>query len=143
VKRFRFSLERVLEFRRQQEEVERALLARIATERTRLEQLAQQQQIESRELRAVCVAEGVAVGAHVRQAYDSAAALLRRRTRSLELAGQAEQLRLQQLATVLDARRRLRLLELLRDRQRRRHVRSTDRALEAAAAELYLAKLRR
>lgn len=143
MKRFTFRLQRVLEFRRQQEDVEQGRLSLLAAERVKLERQAERQGAESREVRLACASAALLPALLVRQAYESAAALRRAREHSLGLARQAEQKRLQQLGVVLEARRRVRLLELLRDRQRFRHARSAQRELEATAGELHLAKLLR
>jgi len=143
MKRFRFSLQRVLEYRRQQEDLESGRLAPLAAERVRLERQAEGQGVESREVRAACAAAGALPAFMVRQAFDAAAGLLRARERSLDLAQQAEQRRLQQLEVVMEARRRVRLLELLRHKRKLRHGRAADQELEAIAGELHLAKLRR
>ena len=143
MKRFAFPLQRVLEFRRQQEDLERGRLARLAAERLRLEEQAELQAEESRRTRAGCAAEAALPGSEIRLAYDGAAALLRARERSLELAREAERRRQEQLNVVLGARRRVRLLEILRARGLGRHGRLADREAEAIAGELHLAKLLR
>ncbi len=143
MKRFRFSLQRVLEYRRQQEDLERGRLALLAAERVRLERQAEGQGVESREMRAACAAAGTLPAIVVRQAFEAGAGLLRARERSLDLAKQVEQKRLQQLGVVMEARRRVRLLELLRRKRKLRHVRAADQEMEAIAGELHLAKLRR
>ncbi len=143
MKRFVFPLERVLAFRRQQEDLESGRLAALATERRRLEELAGQQRADSRLVR-VRSASAVQLDAlEVRQTFESAEGLLRASRRSLELAAQAEQNRLRQLAVVLEARRRVRLLELLRTKKRLRHGRLAGLEQEALAGELHLAKLTR
>ncbi len=141
MKRFTFPLQRVLELRRQQEDMERSRLARLAAERLRLEEQAELQAEESRRTRAACASEAALPGGDVRLAYDGAAALLRARERSLELARDAERRRQDQLAVVLDARRRVRLLEILRARRLGRHGRLAAREAETIAGELHLAKL--
>jgi len=143
MKRFVFPLQRVLDFRQQQEEVERGRLAGLGAERRRLERQAEVQGSESRALRGAFAGRAVVEAAVLRQAFDSAESLLRGRQRSLELASIAEQRRVEQLDVVLEARRRVRLLELLRSRRRSRHRRQADREQEALAGELYLARLRR
>jgi hypothetical protein len=143
MKRFIFPLQRVLEFRRQQEEVERSRLALLAAERVRQERQAEAQGAESRRERAACAAATALPASEVRHAYEGAAALLRAREQSLHRAKQAEEKRLQQLDVVLAARLRVRLLELLREKKRFRHGRLADRELETIAGELHLAKLQR
>lgn len=143
MKRFRFPLQRVLEYRRQQEDLERGRLGLLAAERVRLERQAEGQGVESREVRAACAAAGVVPALMVRQAYEVAAGLLRARERSLAQAKQAEQRRLQQLGVVMETRRRVRALELLRHKRKLRHSRAVDQEMEAIAGELHLAKLRR
>ena len=143
MKRFLFPLQRVLDYRRQQEDQEKGRLALLAAERTRLEHQADRQQIESREVRAACAAATALPAEVVRQAYESAAALRQARERSLELAREAEGKRLEQLGVVLEARRRVRLLETLRHKKSLLHRRLADRELEAIAGELHLARWQR
>lgn len=144
MKRFQFSLQRVLEYRRQQEVLERGSLANLEAERVRLERQAEGQGVESREVRTVCATAGESLPAIVvRQAFEAASGLLRAQERSLDLAKQAEHKRLQQLGVVMEARRRVRLLELLRHKSKSRHGREVEKEMEAIAGELHLAKLQR
>lgn len=140
MKRFLFSLQKVLDFRRQQEEVERGRLARLAAERARLERHAAEQGEESRRERAACARATSVPAEDLRRSYEGAATLLRARERSLEEAKQTEEKRVEQLGVVLEARRRVKLLELLREEKRFRHDRLAGRELETVAGELYLAR---
>jgi flagellar export protein FliJ len=140
MKRFVFPLQRVLEFRRQEEEAERGRLEQLAAERARLERLAEELGEESRQERATCAGVRSLPAAELQQRYEGAAALLRARGRSLEEAKQTEGKRAEQLRIVLEARRRVRLLELLRGKKRSKHGRLADRELETLAGELYLAR---
>ncbi len=143
MKRFAFSLQRVLEFRRQIEERERGLLESLGTRRRRLLEQAAQHEEESRRARAEPVQRSFLAGLDLRYAYQYAQALGRARKEALAEAERVDQQRQQQLGVVIEARRNTRLLEMLRSKRLRRRLRLADREQEAIAGELHLAKLRR
>jgi len=143
MKRFTFSLERVLDFRRQQQDVERLRLEALAAERRRLEQDAVRMLEQSRSTRTECASTASLSALELRQAYEYSNALRRSRDEALGQAGRVERQRSHQQLLVVAARRNVRLLELLRTRKLARHSRLAGREQEALAGELHLAKLRR
>ncbi|MEO7649231.1 MAG: hypothetical protein ABIZ80_02105 [Bryobacteraceae bacterium] len=140
MKRFQFDLTRVLDWRRQQLELEQVklepMLGELSVRKSRIAQC----EAERRELRRPVAFSGSA------EAQDLAAAErywlhLGGRSRNLaaELAA-CEQRILQQRERIARARQRLRLLEQLEQRRRDEWQTGVDREQEALAAELYLAR---
>ncbi len=154
MKRFSFALERVLGYRRQVEEVERARLAGLALRRSDLlaqARLAQQESqtarrmvqnspelphVPSRQRRAPPIQ-----GMDLRWAYEYAASMQRYREQIIAQADRTEADWRRQLAVVLEGRRKTRLLELLRAKKLRQHRRLSGREQETLDGELHLAKL--
>jgi flagellar export protein FliJ len=137
---FRFRLERALDWRREQREIEESGLARCVTalERSlaRIAHLEAERQAIDREL----------VGRSSIPASDLAA-LSRYRLGAAQLAVSLEQERAQrridadrQRAKVQAARRKVSLLEKLRERRLAEHVQAEERELENSAAESFLAR---
>jgi len=143
MKRFSFTLDRVLGFRRQQEELERGRLRALLAEQAALLGRAGQLQEESRRQRAACLLQDGLTALDLRRVHEYALHLNRVRTQTLEAAGDKEQLRKQQLQRVLEVQRKVRLLETLKSRRLAEHRRETDRELENLAAELHRARLLR
>ena len=143
MKRFRFSLERVLEFRLQQEAAERGRLAALVAERRRLEGQAEEMLETSAQARRAVLGAGLLEAAELLAAHHYAGSLLRHREAALAAARAVEQERRAQLGQVLEARRRVRLLERLRERRKREHTRQAEGEWEAAAGELHQARQRR
>jgi flagellar export protein FliJ len=141
VKRFEFRLHRVLQLRRQQAEAERAHLENLqaAGELLAQEILSLAAQLEQ-------------ARAHVRHAPSSAGddyvalahfeSHIQRRTASLEQRRtQLTQQIGEQRARVLEADRKLKLLERLEARQRSEWVAARDKEVDTAAAESHLGRL--
>ena len=141
MKRFEFRLHRVLDLRRQQAEAERAHLENL---QTALELIAQEIRSLAKQLDQA--------RAHVRHAPSSAGddfvalshfeSHIQRRTASLDQRrAQLTQQIAGQRARVLEAERKLKLLERLEARHRSEWVAAHDKELEAAAAESHLGRL--
>ena len=140
MKTFHFALNRVLDWRRQQLDLEQIKLEPLMAELLLREAQAGQCEAERRELR-----RPVASAASV-EAQDLAAA----ERYWLHLGGQAKRLAaelaacqeriLQQRARITGARQRLRLLEQLEQLRRKEWQEDVSREQEALAAELFLAR---
>jgi hypothetical protein len=136
---FRFSLDRVLAWRQTQLEMEEmqfrkatAALAELDRMRAELEAAAVAAESQVREWSSISGEDLAALG------YFR----LRIQQRQRDIAGmRAERLKqlAQRQAALLEARRRCRLLERLKERRMQEWQAATDRELEAMAAELYLA----
>ena len=140
MKRFHFELRRVLDWRRQQLELEQIKLEPMVAELHLRDSRIGQCEAERRELR-----RPVACSASA-EAQDLASAerywlYLGGQSKRLaaELAACQERI-VQQRARILEARRRLRLLERLEQRRREEWQAGADREQEALAAELFLAR---
>jgi flagellar export protein FliJ len=140
VKRFEFPLARVRDFRRQQLEVEEMKLGSLRGERQTLE--AESRRIESeaadtrRSLMVTLFAESqdlVASDAYLRRLA------VERRGVAVKLS-EWQARAVKQREAVLDARRRVRLLEQLEARRLREWSAAVDREQENLSAELFLAR---
>lgn len=141
MKRFEFRLHRVLDLRRQQAEAERARLESLVAAAARL----------SEEIRSLGTQLDQA-RAHVRHAPSSAGedflalahfeSHIHRRTDALEKRSQqlAQEVAAQR-ARVVEANRKLKLLEKLESRRRSEWQAECNKELESAAAEAHLARL--
>jgi len=141
VKRFEFRLQRVLDLRRQQAETERAHLRNLLTARERLEQEIRSLDAQLHDARA-----------HIRHAPSSAGedyialsyfeAHVQRRTAALTTRGmQLHRQIAEQRAHLLEAERKLKLLEKLEARRRSEWTVEHDKELETLGAESHLARL--
>jgi len=140
MKRFQFRLARVRDFRRQQLEVEEAKLEVLRAER---------QQIEEESLRLENEATGtrnslMVIGSV--EAQDLVAADRYLRFLAIEMKRQAAKMAdwqgrtAKQQQAMVEARRRVRLLEKLEEKQLRLWKEEADREHENLSAELYLAR---
>ncbi|HEV2445724.1 MAG TPA: hypothetical protein VGS58_07370 [Candidatus Sulfopaludibacter sp.] len=141
--RFRFPLERVLAWRRTQLEIEEAryqqklaAVAALDRQRAEMEAAGIQAEVQVRAWKAVS-GEDLAALAEFRQSV---------RTREKQIAArraEAAKTADAQLAAMLEARRRCRLLERLKERRQAEWQAADRRALEELAAESYLARWNR
>jgi flagellar export protein FliJ len=140
---FRFSLQRVLDLRRKQLDLEESKLrshagaiAALDRERAGLEASAISSELQVREWSALA-------GGDLEALANFRAHIQRREAEiSGRRAGHQQKLE-EQRKLVLEAQRRCRLLERLRERRRQEWQSAQDRALEAAAAEAYLSRWNR
>jgi flagellar export protein FliJ len=137
---FRFPLQKILEWRRTQLELEEAQyrrqlasLAELDGQRAQLEEAGSAAERQVREWNPLAAGELEALGGfrlHVKRKQE-------------EMLGPRAECRKQlerQQAVMLAARRRLRLLERLKDRQMGEWRRACDKELEELASESYLSK---
>jgi len=137
---FRFSLQKVLDLRRRQLDIEETKLrshaeaiAALDRERAGLEASAISSELQVREWSALAGGDLQALGnfrLHIQQ---------REAEISARRAGYQQKLE-EQRKLVLEAQRRCRLLERLKERRYNEWQSALDRELEAAAAESYLAR---
>ena len=139
MKRFSFPLDRVLEFRRQIQELESGKLQALAAQRGRLLDRAGEIHQQARFIRAESVSCRTAFAGELQHAHEYVQALGRARETALAQADSVERQRKQQMTVVIEARRNTRLLELLRAKRLRRHAAMAAREQEALAGELFLA----
>jgi flagellar export protein FliJ len=147
VKKFQFPLGRLLEFRRLQEEMERAKLARLAGEVRQIEQRrAELAQVEHRA--ADDVRRSVEAGSEPTVGPLSALPAFRQRVRRLDRRMEAQEAELSrqmqaQRATMLEARQRSEVLERCREKSFAEWKSGLEREMETLAGELHLAKWKR
>ena len=142
MKRFRFRLERVLEWQEQQRQIQENLLkvllreleqADAAIAQVRTARTAADQQL----LASKVFAPGdlVALAEYRQRAARQETSLRRARQES-------EQRLIKQRSLWQEAERKCRMLERLKERRRQEHEFEVDRELEAFASEMYLARWR-
>ena len=140
MKRFAFRLARVRDFRRQQLEVEEAKLEVLFAERKQLDAESSRLESEASSTRRSLMVTGSAEAQELAAAdhylrYLAAAA----KRQAANMADWRERARKQEEAMVA-ARRRVRLLEKLEDKQLRLWTAEADREQENLSAELYLGR---
>jgi|GEM_PF-1213657 len=143
MKKFSFALDRVLDFRRQVEEIERSRLAALAAQRSLLLEEAQEKRRQSRAVRLTPFSRSTFPALDLQYAYNYANWLERSREAALGRAERVEQRRREQMGIVIEARRKTRLLEILRAKKLARHSQASGREQENLIADLHLAKLTR
>ncbi len=143
MKRFEFTLHRVRDLRRQQLEMEETKLQALAAERIALDRAGENLRNETGQIRQSLMVTGSA------EAQDLAAADRYLRTLQTAAKRHAEKIadwqgRVQkQQQAMLEARRRLRLLEKLEAKQLAGWKAAADREQENLSSELYLARWKR
>jgi flagellar export protein FliJ len=143
VKRFHFSLSKVLDFRRRQLEMEEARLEALHSERRALESEGARLEAEAAETRRSLMVTGsvesqdlVASDLYLRHL---SAQKKRHTARMAEWQARANK----QQQVIAEARLRVRLLEKLEERQFRDWKSAADREQENLSSELYLARWKR
>jgi flagellar export protein FliJ len=143
MERFRFSLARVLDWRRQQQQCEEEALAALLAERHALDQARQDVDREASRLRAEPREDGSHLAAELAAAAGYRQVLRRKAAQLLRESEQCAARIAAQRARLLEARRRVRLLERLEAAQRRQWETALSREQETLATDLYLARWRR
>lgn len=140
MKRFHFSLERVREWREKQVAVEEAKLERLMAGRNHL--LAQIEELESeRRANDGAVLHSSGADSFTLQALDEFRRFSRYRRAELDRAIAAcDRQALEQRQRILEAQRKVRLLDKLRERKRRSWDLEFEKELAAEAAEAFLSK---
>jgi flagellar export protein FliJ len=140
VKKFHFPLERVREWREKQVSFEEAALERLNAERAAIEERAAELDRE-RESNESAVLNAVCVDALSLRALDEYRRFARYRAASLVREGSACDGRIAvQRARIMEARRKVRLLDKLRDKKRRLWMVELEKEVDEQAAESYRAR---
>jgi len=142
MKPFRFPLDRVLEWRREELETEQAALRALQAERERLQ--ARRRMLEGNlEAEQRALVASPSVDSQALEALESWKVWVRGEFRRLEILAQELDGRIAvQRFKTLEAQRRVKLLERLREKAYRRWTAELNRELENFAAEAYLARWR-
>ena len=140
MKRFRFSLEKVLDFRRRELELAEARLEQIKAQQAYLERRGQALRRESLDLReqtARAQATSGAVLASTQQYVDS---LESEQGRAAESRQKLERDRQEQLNALIEKRREVQALERLKDKRERVHLSASERLESLETADLFLGR---
>lgn len=140
---YRFSLARVLDWRRRQQQIEEEALAALLAERHALDRARLDAEREASRLRAEPREDGSHVASELAAAADYRQVLRRRSAQLLRQREQCGSRIAAQRERLLEARRRVRLLERLEAAQRRQWEAAFAREQETLATDLYLARWRR
>ena len=143
MKRFEFTLHRVRDLRRQQLEVEEAKLQALAAERAALDRAGESLRNETAQIRQSLMVTGSAeaqeLAAADRYLRTLQTAAKRHAGKLVEWQGRVQK----QRQAMVEARRRVRLLEKLEARQLGEWKAAADREEENLSSELYLARWKR
>jgi len=140
VKRFSFRLDRVLNLRRQELETAEARLHGIQFQREQARRGAASLGRQILEFHEQNLRLAAMTGAELRAAASYASHLSGERETLLQEERKWETDRQEQLQQVLEMRRKVRLIERLRERKERRHLEAASLELEIQATEAHLAK---
>jgi flagellar biosynthesis chaperone FliJ len=140
MKPFRFRLEKVLAWRRTEMELEQYRTRRLAMELEETERSRAQLAVERTAAERAVLGAGSIDGAQL-AAHGAYLARLVKRERELQQRRREQEQRLkQQHQLLMEARRRLRLLERLKARRQEEWLAEANRELEEFAAESHLAR---
>jgi flagellar export protein FliJ len=143
VKKFHFPLERVLAFRRLQRDLERAALERALGEVRRIEELAEEvrREAESTARDVVTRSAQEPLDGTQLSGLDGYQHYLKRVARDVEIHRQrAEAAAGQQRSKLVEAERRMKVLEHLQERAREQWTQALNKEVEDFAAEAFLAR---
>ena len=140
MKNFHFRLAQVRDYRRQQLEFEEAKLQTLAAERRALEAEAARIETEAGDTRRLLMLTGSAESQDLATSDAYLRHLSQAKTRQAGRLANWHARALEQRKAIIEARRRVRLLEHLEGKQRREWQSQADREQENLAAELYLAR---
>jgi flagellar export protein FliJ len=140
MKRFDFSLAKVRDYRRQQLELEEVRLQSLLGERLALELESSRLETEVRETRCSLMVTSSAESQDLTASDMYLRHLAAEKKRHAAKVAEWQARAVKQQQAVVEARRRVRLVEKLEARQFRVWKASADRELENLAAELYLAR---
>lgn len=141
MKRFEFRLGRVLDFRREQAELERSRLESLLAQVLRIDQETNSLQSEAADARDQ-VARSASVSGEELSALSAFERHIRNRTTLLDQVRQETQLQVRrQQAIVVEAERKVKLLLKLRQRKLTSWTLEEQKELEVLAAESYLSRL--
>ena len=140
MKRFSFSLDRVLDLRRHELEVAEARLQTIQSKREQARQGAASLEQQFLAFSDESLRVQITTGSELRAAEGYLEGLRLGRRTQLQQEQTLDAERQSEVGRVMEARRKLRLIEKLREKKERQHLAAADRQIESEAAELYLAK---
>ena len=140
MKRFAFSLEKVLSFRQRELELAESRLEQIKTQQAYLERRGQALRQESLHLREQTARSEATTGAALASTQHYVNSLQREQDRAAESRQKLEQDRQQQLTALIEKRRQVQALERLKDKRSKAHMSSADRREALETADLFLGR---
>jgi hypothetical protein len=143
MRKFRFSLARVLELRQRDLEAAQLRVAALRNRRGALEAEALRLESERRGAGTEILAKPTLTGRELASVGHYVIELDRRRRLSLAAARRIETEEAAAVKAAVEARRQVRLLEILKLKRRRAHQAAFDKEQEALTAELFLAGISR
>jgi flagellar export protein FliJ len=143
MKRFEFTLLRVRDFRRQQLEVEEARLQALAVERTALDAMAERLRNETSQIRQSLMVTESAEAQELVAADRYLRGLQQTAKRHADKMADCQARIQKQRERMVEARRRVRLMEKLEAKQLGAWKAAADREQENLSSELYLARWNR
>ena len=140
MKRFRFSLEKVLDFRRRELELAEFRLGQVRARQAHLERRGRALQQESFHLREQTARAQATTGAALASTQHYLDSLESEQDRTAESSQKLEQDRQQQLQALIEKRRQVEALERLKDKRKKAHLSGADRREALETADLFLAR---
>ena len=138
--RFRFSLEKVLDFRRRELELAESRLEQIKTQQAYLERRGQALEQESLNLREQTARAQTTTGAALGAAQQYVDSLEGEQGRAAESRQKLEVDRQKQLKALIEKRREVQALERLKDKRERAHLSASERLESLETADLFLGR---
>ena len=138
--RFRFSLEKVLDFRRRELELAESRLEQIKTQQAYLERRGQALEQESLNLREQTARAQTTTGAALGAAQQYVDFLEGEQGRAAESRQKLEVDRQKQLKALIEKRREVQALERLKDKRERAHLSASERLESLETADLFLGR---
>ena len=140
MKRFRFSLEKVLDFRRRELELAESRLEQIKAQQAYLERRGQALQQESLNLREQTARAQATTGAVLAAAQQYVDSLESEQGRAADSRQKLEVDRQKQLKALIEKRREVQALERLKDKRERAHLSASERLESLEMADLFLGR---
>ena len=140
MKRFRFSLEKVLDFRRRELELAESRLEQIKVQQAYLERRGQALQQESLNLREQTARAQATTGAVLAAAQQYVDSLESEQGRAADSRQKLEVDRQKQLKALIEKRREVQALERLKDKRERAHLSASERLESLEMADLFLGR---
>jgi flagellar export protein FliJ len=138
MKRFRFSLEKVLYFRQRELELAESRLEQIKTQQTYLERRGQALEQESLKLREQTTRAEATTGAALASMHHYVESLGSKQDRAIETLGKLEQERREHLKVLIEKRREVEVLKRLKGKRKKAYVLASGRQESLEMADLFL-----
>ena len=138
MKRFRFSLEKVLYFRQRELELAESRLEQIKTQQAYLERRGQTLGQESLKLREQTAQAQATTGTALVSMHRYVESLANKQARAIEAFGKLEQERREHLGALIEKRREVEVLERLKEKRKKAYALASGRQESLEMADLFL-----